>query len=425
MKKRIFLWVALILLVPVPSYGREQFADTSSSTMGDIVVTIKGPILDEIVEPVPESIKRLAKSARKHNPFSRIKRASFAQSYFKNVQQKGLPYWKSLPGVGRPTLLLDQRSFFSFFHFALDGELASTMTPDEFVKLLHSAGLTVADAVRIECELKEQIAYRAIRDKAQLSDLEWVLLESVMNLKNGWLEENKGSGHYDESNVVFEKELDPQVMQRVKRALEKADIPFKVVVKYLHRNSNVIASAVFSFTTFTFGYNLQNATSKYRESNGNVSLILNSSYWNLGQESLVQEAILAHEAVHLAYLHMIEELGFRLYFKNIKKINDSDFEKCVTIKKTVLEYQASVLPLADPGYAKAQQYTYSPSSYRILNFLGDCLHYMWSFVEAFNHKPLIHVPNKKLHALATRAVALHEAEQRLLALSAPIKGDAE
>jgi hypothetical protein len=509
MKKRIFLWVALILLVPVRNYGMQKlnknifektnkikwnkvplkrpakigqkndvgmkitqkkivtrqiplnvsvatrmptaskklFAissdnvqEASPSTAGTVVVTIRNSEWSEIVEPVPEIIKRFLKrgaktpkknvdTASKNNPFDVNNRTSFAQSYFENTRQNGLPYWKLLAGVVAAALLLDKATSSSFFDCALDGELASTMTPDEFVKLLHAKGLTVADAVRIQCEKKEQKAYQAIRDKAQLSELEWKLLQNMMNLKNEWLEENKGSGHYDESNVIFENEFDSQVIKMVKSALQKADIPFKVVVKSVYHDT-AYALVRCDVKDFTFEYNVQNGTSKFVESNITTYLILNSSYWNLGQESLVQEALLAHEAVHLAYLHMIEELGFRLYFKNIKKINASELKKCLTIKQTLQEYQADILPLADPGYAKAQQYTYR-HVYRsgIPEFLLDFSYYIWSFVGVprpdAEDRPAIYIPTKKLHALATRAVALHEAEQRLFVLSAPIKGDVE
>lgn len=291
--------------------------------------------------------------------------------------------------------------------YGLDGEMASTMDPDAFVHELHAKGLTVADAVKIQCQIQEEDSYKDLTVAANLSDHDWNLLQNIFKLRHDFLQ-----GHYNENNVVFEGIFDKSVMDMVKTALQKADVPFKVKV---HNNpegkkENVLGSAgvreqtkLFTIgdkvkisyvpeAALTFKYHLATGTAGTVGKNVVSEIYLSPELLSLSNEEI--KVTIAHEVTHVANLHHLQSIFFHKYVTKVKGSLIPTYYACQKILSTIHEYQADVLPLADPEYAKA---------------------YEFEFKSALGHdsRPDIYVTTEKGYELASRAMKLHKAEKRI------------
>lgn len=233
----------------------------------------------------------------------------------------------------------------------------------------------------------------------KLTDEEQRLLLNILKLRYELMQ-----GHYDENNVTFEGEFEPEVKAMVIEALKRYDIPFKVNV---HRSPKNIASASLDVIGSTwvkdkediqFKYHLKSSTAgisskKNVEVEVYLSPLLLSKFFSDDND---RKVVIAHEFTHVAQLHSLCYHFVKVYMRQVRKktISAEQWEKCAKIMNTVSEFQADILSLMYKDYAEAQR----------------------EYGKDLADRPDIYVKSKDLYKLASRACALHEAEQRLQSL---------
>ena len=144
------------------------------------------------------------------------------------------------------------------------------MDPKVFVKELNSNGLTVADAVNIQCQVQEKNVYDKLSQVANLTEHDWKLLQNILNLRHSFLK-----GHYNKNNITFKGTFDQSLTQMIESALEKADIPFKirVVDSDWTASEDVLANTGHGLgTNLKFKYHM--ATSSVELKNNNLDVLL-------------------------------------------------------------------------------------------------------------------------------------------------------
>jgi hypothetical protein len=316
-------------------------------------------------------------------------------------EQKGGSYWQYILGSAVVAYLTDlfsaqqepSKKSEVTFDYSLDGELAQTTSPKDFVALLHKHGLTVADAVEYQCKKKEEEVYKELTKVAELTERDWRILQNIFELKKEFFQ-----GHYKESNITFKGEFDPQVVSMVKSVLQKADIPYKVTVVRKDTATIRFDDTGPTAVAFEIPSNL-----KFSVNEDNVALI---SIESINRELYLSDDLLrsnhpiklaffAHESIHLSNMHGLEKVLFRYFLEDIKLFDEYKIEDCTELLATIHEYQADILILSVPEYAEAQSFESALNKHTIL--------------------PDIYVPAAKVYTLASRAIALHKAEAELLA----------
>lgn len=269
--------------------------------------------------------------------------------------------------------------------YALDGNMARHMSSKRFIEKLKKAGLTIEDVIKIQCQIQEDAAYKELILTANLSDNDCILLHNILNLRYSFF-----NGDYNDKNISFDGNFNENVKQMVKDALRINNIPFRVTI---HANPKGEDDRTLGSTTikdkanFSFRYNLATGTAGTVGKSIDAKIYLSPT--TLKSPEQIIKLVIAHEVTHTANLDNLTHLFFRIYATKIKKMNQSTYDKCIIILNTIFEYQADILPLKHPEYAKAQEF-YSKKK-RI--------------------RRDIYVPQAKMLELAERAVQLHETEK--------------
>lgn len=298
------------------------------------------------------------------------------------------------------------------YKYTLNGKMASTMDPDEFVAELHKDGLTAEDPPKIQCQIQAEEELEKLMRIANLTDEERILFQNILNLPHQLFK-----GHYNEDNITFDGEFGVEIKQVVKDALRKADVPFKVRVHASQGEENektLGATYLEKHCNTSFKYHVATSSTGLTGESVDVVMYLSptmlSSQINprlsLDQKMGKIKGTIAHEVAHIANLHSFQDKFARAFLLNEKRLNKDILKRCEHIIDTIHEYQADMLPLSDPEYAQAQ---YVKFKERLKpTFWGP--RYMFFDISV---RPDIYIPTKYIYVFAERAVKLHEAEKKI------------
>lgn len=279
------------------------------------------------------------------------------------------------------------------YKYAIDGEMAKTMTPLGFTQKLHENNLIVEDAVKIQCQIQEEKAFEELYRVAGLTAYDQGLLQEILNLKHQCLE-----GHYNENNITFDGDFSPEITKLVKDTLQKADVPFKVRVYSInHKRKGVLAVtfAEISPSTDPALVHICPADAIVFNKKIDIKLYLNETLLSPTISSEKRKHTLTHEATHIINLHSIHHDLFNVYFSKIKNFDENIKKKCDKILNAIHEYQADVLQFTDSEQAKILLHVFSYN------------------IEHDIEKPDIYISVENGCVLASRAIALHDQEKKI------------
>ncbi len=240
----------------------------------------------------------------------------------------------------------------SFYKYALDGEKVRTMDATEFLKELHSNGLTVADTVNIQCQIQEDETFEEIIVLADLTEHDQKLLKNIWNLRHSFF-----NGHYNKNNVTYKGTFDLPLRQVIDSTLEKADIPFKLTItdRYWDSSEDVLAGVGIGLGfNLKFNYHIETGTAGIKKNT--LDLFLYVAPDLKSADPLFQKSIIAHEVTHILNLHRLQEVFFVAYLKDVKKAYPSVADKCFKLLTIKAEYQADLGPLSKLEYAQAHKH---------------------------------------------------------------------